>query len=298
MLRKALQEEQNDAVPDNATPSPAPPAPPAPPARYQGDFLAWNGGCVLIGGSPGAGPPIAPHSHYAIQLALAAPSGLRAQFGRNAPWVQCAAALFPSRATHTIDLSGSDWSAVIFIEPDTVAGRALTSQLGGKCQTIDAARMAPALATLQSAWRDEPDPDAVQAACTALVSQLARTEHREVSDPRIVEVVEYIRKRVDQSIRLEDVAQHVHLSPSRFRHLFVEQTGMPLRTYVLWRRLLFVWERLMAGETLSAAAHTAGFSDSAHLSRTARNMFGLPPSAMQMSGPLSARLREPRRHFG
>ena len=50
----------------------------------------------------------------------------------------------------------------------------------------------------------------------------------------------------------------------------------------------------MNGDTLSSAAHAAGFADSAHLSRTARTMFGLPPSVLQMSGPLSARARELR----
>jgi AraC-like DNA-binding protein len=67
---------------------------------------------------------------------------------------------------------------------------------------------------------------------------------------------------------------------------------MPLRTYLLWRRLLHVWTLLMEGQTLSAAAHAAGFADAAHLSRTARTMFGLPPSLLQMAGPLSARARD------
>jgi AraC family transcriptional regulator len=67
---------------------------------------------------------------------------------------------------------------------------------------------------------------------------------------------------------------------------------MPLRTYLLWRRLLHVWTLLMGGETLSAAAHAAGFADAAHLSRTARTMFGLPPSLLRMSGPLSTRARD------
>jgi AraC family transcriptional regulator len=47
----------------------------------------------------------------------------------------------------------------------------------------------------------------------------------------------------------------------------------------------------MDGQTLSAAAHAAGFADSAHLSRTARTMFGLPPSLLQMRGPLGERAR-------
>jgi AraC-like DNA-binding protein len=73
---------------------------------------------------------------------------------------------------------------------------------------------------------------------------------------------------------------------------------MPLRTYLLWRRLLHVWALLMDGETLSSAAHAAGFADSAHLSRTSRTMFGLPPSAMQMAGPLSSRPRAAQHHLG
>ena len=69
------------------------------------------------------------------------------------------------------------------------------------------------------------------------------------------------------------------LSPGRFRHLFAAQTGMGLRPYILWRRLLRVWELAMSGESFSAAAHAAGFADSAHLTRTSRRMFGVPPSA-------------------
>jgi AraC-like DNA-binding protein len=61
---------------------------------------------------------------------------------------------------------------------------------------------------------------------------------------------------------------------------------MALRPYTLWRRFLRVWELLMAGESLSSAAHAAGFADAAHLTRTSRRMFGFPPSAMKMGGPL------------
>ncbi|MBF6447880.1 helix-turn-helix domain-containing protein [Nocardia elegans] len=38
--------------------------------------------------------------------------------------------------------------------------------------------------------------------------------------------------------------------------------------------------RTAAGDDVTAAAHAAGFADSAHLSRTCRATFGLPPSAL------------------
>ncbi|HSW20831.1 MAG TPA: AraC family transcriptional regulator [Ramlibacter sp.] len=265
--------------------------------RYKGDFVAWPGGCGFIG-EGGGGGPIAPHSHYAIQLVMGAPTGLRVQFGRHGEWQTCAAALVPSRATHSIDVNACDMSAVLFIEPETPEGRALSARLQGKLELLDADTMGAAASRLDLAWRREKSYDAVSAVCHQLVQDLSGATFRQPSDPRVIAAVEYIRERVDQSVSLAELATAANLSPSRFRHLFVEQTGMPLRTYVLWRRLLHVWALLMRGETLSAAAHAAGFADSAHLSRTARTMFGLAPSALQMKGPLGERIRQLEHHLG
>ena len=259
-------------------------------SRYSGDFVAWTGVCGFIGDG-GVGAPISPHAHYAIQLAIGAPAGLRVQFGRQGPWQSCAAALVPSRAIHTIDVSDCATSVVLFIEPETPEGKALSARLQGGLELLDADSIAVDAMRLERAWRIEQSYDAVQAVCMQVVRNLAGTTAREPSDPRVLAAVDYIRQKVDQPVSLPEVARAAKLSPGRFRHLFVEETGMPLRTYVLWRRLLHVWTLLMQGESLSAAAHAAGFADSAHLSRTARTMFGLPPSVLQMRGPLSKRAR-------
>jgi AraC family transcriptional regulator len=258
--------------------------------RYRGDFVAWSGVCGFIG-EGGGGAPIAPHSHYAIQLAIGSPSGLRVQLGRHGEWQSCVAALVPSRATHTIDVRDCEMSAVLFIEPETPEGKALAARLQGGLELLDAAAASVAANRLERAWRVEGSYEAVKGVCMQLIRELSGTVPREPSDPRVLAAIDFIRQRVDQPVSLPEVAKAANLSPERFRHLFVEETGMPLRTYVLWRRLLHVWTLLMSGETLSAAAHSAGFADSAHLSRTARTMFGLPPSILQMNGPLSARVQ-------
>jgi AraC-like DNA-binding protein len=103
-----------------------------------------------------------------------------------------------------------------------------------------------------------------------------------VTDVRITRAVAFINANLDGTITLDAVAADVFLSPSRFRHLFVEQTGMGLRPYVLWRRFLRAWELLTAGESVSTAAHAAGFADSAHFARTSRQMFGFPPSLLEV----------------
>ncbi|MEO8307830.1 MAG: helix-turn-helix transcriptional regulator [Pseudomonadota bacterium] len=71
-----------------------------------------------------------------------------------------------------------------------------------------------------------------------------------------------------------------HLSPSRFRHLFVAQTGVSFRGYILWARVGSAVGAAMGGLSWTEAAQAWGFADSAHLSRTCRRMFGIAPTML------------------
>jgi AraC-like DNA-binding protein len=84
----------------------------------------------------------------------------------------------------------------------------------------------------------------------------------------------------------EKVAAEVFLSPSRFAHLFAQEVGLPFRRYVLWRKLSRALQLIGRGQSLSSAAHGSGFSDSAHLTRTFHQMFGLAPTVMLGGGEL------------
>jgi AraC-like DNA-binding protein len=55
---------------------------------------------------------------------------------------------------------------------------------------------------------------------------------------------------------------------------------MPLRPYLRWLRLQQALSGIARGANLTEAAHAAGFSDSAHLSRSFRSTFGIAPSAL------------------
>jgi transcriptional regulator GlxA family with amidase domain len=99
-------------------------------------------------------------------------------------------------------------------------------------------------------------------------------------DPRITAALAWMRARLGSQIRLEDVAAAVHLSPGRFRHLFVQQTGTSLRAWLLWARVDRAVQAAFSGRSLTEAAHEAGFSDAAHLTRTCRRVFGLAPSML------------------
>ncbi|MBK6705703.1 MAG: helix-turn-helix transcriptional regulator [Caulobacteraceae bacterium] len=102
-------------------------------------------------------------------------------------------------------------------------------------------------------------------------------------DARIRRVIAWAADQLDGRVSLDDAIAIAGISASRLRHLFVEQTGLPFKTYLLWLRLTRAVERIAAGVSITEAAHDAGFSDSAHLSRTFRRMFGVAPAALKMS---------------
>ena len=96
-------------------------------------------------------------------------------------------------------------------------------------------------------------------------------------DSRIVRALTAIDGSLDGKINQQDIAREAGLSTSRFAEMFRQATGLPLRRYVLWRRLNVAVMAIGRDETATAAAHRAGFADSAHFSRNVRETFGVSP---------------------
>lgn len=100
-------------------------------------------------------------------------------------------------------------------------------------------------------------------------------------DERVRRIVAYIKSNLShQNIDLDTLASEACLSPSRLTHLFKIQIGIALRPYILWCRIQAAVKAVLTGMNLTQAAHQAGFADSAHLSRTFADMFGVNPSAV------------------
>lgn len=75
--------------------------------------------------------------------------------------------------------------------------------------------------------------------------------------------------------RAKQVASWLAISESRFLHLVKQELGVAWRPYLLWRRLICSVQAIKSGKSMTEAAHLAGFSDSAHLSRTIKRIFGM-----------------------
>ncbi len=97
-------------------------------------------------------------------------------------------------------------------------------------------------------------------------------------DERIQKIAQKLRTELPDSIRMKEIGRGFSISEDRLMRLFKEQLGIPLRRYLLWVRLLKATQTLKNGANLTEAAHAAGFSDSAHFTRTFKENFGFVPS--------------------
>lgn len=75
-----------------------------------------------------------------------------------------------------------------------------------------------------------------------------------------------------------DLAGRLGLERTQALRAFKKYTGQTFRGFKRWTGLQVAARKMVLGESVGTAALDAGFADTAHLSRTFRQLFGLTPS--------------------
>ncbi|WP_083870807.1 AraC family transcriptional regulator [Nocardia aobensis] len=233
------------------------------------DPRRWSGSALLLPGVlayTGAIGPTERHAHHAVQLMVAA-GELRVVDDDGGVHTGNRMGI-PSDTGHAIT-AGAQPALALFVDPESALGSAVENRLGASWADTDV------LAGLDPA---SGDPRAAVSALTRSVGAGAVTPSRH---PGVSAALELLPELIVQGpVRTGALAERVGISTSRLTHVFTDQVGLPLRRYVLWLRVMTAVARTAAGDDVTAAAHAAGFADGAHLSRTCRATFGLPPSAL------------------
>ena len=101
-----------------------------------------------------------------------------------------------------------------------------------------------------------------------------------VTDERIQTAMQFIRVKSTEKVTCQDVADAVHLSQSRFSHLFRKQVGMTFAAYLIYQRILYVYSQTLQDKSITEAALEAGFFSSAHFADVNRRVFGISASSI------------------
>lgn len=111
-------------------------------------------------------------------------------------------------------------------------------------------------------------------------------------DPRIELVAAWLWTHLPVRVDLDHLSALCGLSRSRLAHLFTEQIGISIRSYLLWVKMRKAAELFVQDLSLMEVAHAIGFSDSAHLSRSFRDFFALTPSFLSNKALVRVQLCE------
>jgi AraC family transcriptional regulator len=248
----------------------------------RGRILFWEGASLwtfAVLPAPDAAPSTTDfHAHHAIQVTLSLGGRMNL---RTAAHDVAGDAIVAADEAHIFEAQGK--VALLFVEPESAAGRAIAKShlRDASLSALPGPLVADLVAQLRAA-SDAVNESALETLGRAIVRRLAGGEGAALLDPRVRTVIDHAAAHLDRPVSLATAAKSVGLSPSRFRHLFVEQTGLGFRTYLLWLRIMKAVGLYSNGGSLTEAAHEAGFADSAHFSRTFRRMFGLPAASLRI----------------
>jgi AraC-like DNA-binding protein/quercetin dioxygenase-like cupin family protein len=239
--------------------------------------LVWPAAMIVWG----PGFTAAHHSHHCVQLVMVMKGTLRIRSGPKDKWKICGAALIRPDVPHEVDARGSTL-LIGFIDAESELGVALSQTITGDISCVPAKQLA--------LWRSALGANPNQLRVERWVRKHLLNGRRAVRiHPQVSRVIKYLREKLGkgEDFSLKTLAAVSGLSPSRFMHVFTESIGVPLRPYVLWLRLQRGACELMNGATATEAAHIAGFSDAAHLTRTFRRMLGTTPTDLALRKRMS-----------
>lgn len=246
-------------------------------------FTAWNGTLafgpwwLLYSGPIG---PTDMHGHHAFQIVVH--GGTPCIVDANGEAIHGPVAIIEPDRPHAIQ-SPRDHALVVFVEPESRAGLALRDREPVR-ELGPGHLVAEVIAALMPDNWSRAD-EAVRRTLTMAGMSEYLTPLRWWRHPAVDEALLRLPDLVDDGrVDVSDLAATIGVSTSRLTHVFSTEVGIPLRSYARWLRLVRATECLADGATITEAAHAARFADAAHFSRSFKEMFGLAPSEVMLSG--------------
>lgn len=254
-------------------------------SNWSGTVLVWDEQAIFLGLAADASL----HESPAIKVCIALDGNFRLRTNENEDWTDYDSAIIAAGQPHAID-GRRNKMAMLLLAPETGLARPLAQTISDKGITRLPLESVDAIRALFSNF-DETAQESLDNICFQIIHAISPKDETLPIDSRVSQSIEAIRSSCEEGISVRDIAADVELSESRFSHLFTENVRIPVRRYLLWLRVRDAMHLLARGMSLTEIAHEAGFSDSAHLTRTFRGMLGIAPSALTKESSLISFLK-------
>lgn len=242
----------------------------------KGKVFLWNDRNLYVG--PGVTSDV--QVSYCVKLYIATRGSFDIR-SADGQWQTYQSALVPIGTTHEMRSNGSQVVSLRWA-PHTVTAQKLMTALRRNKVSIPPVELVKIIlprlrVCLDNGCRSE---DAIQLFDNAEY-WAEKLDGFQDFDPRILDVLQHVRCEPEHFRTAAEAARSVNLSLGRFVHLFLAQTGIAFRRYLLGQRLQRSFPMLSGRASLTEVAHQSGFADAAHFSRTARMFLGCSPTMLR-----------------
>lgn len=213
------------------------------------------------------------HRHHAIQITFGIEKKFDLELGGKL--IQSRAIIINSDIEHKL-VGKNDKQVLLLIEPESLYGVAIRNTIESKLSVLNSDHTFPPIFYKKLKTLVLSEHVYIKEVLNLIFSYLdiSASTTREL-DERLRSVVKLIEKNDQRKMTIGELADHVSLSESRLQHLFKDQVGISIKRYLLWKKMMDGIRIIASNNNFTFSAHEAGFSDSSHMSRTCKEMFGL-----------------------
>ncbi|MCD2346163.1 helix-turn-helix transcriptional regulator [Clostridium guangxiense] len=213
------------------------------------------------------------HKHWMLQIFLNCEDNLNIEV--DGKLINCNAALVNMNTVHTFNVEGKIHFTML-LDPTTQLGRLMRRRLKEKSFYVFPHKEAT---VMQQNLKNV----LLKRGKEALMFFVKSIDYKFAScniisfDERIEEVLNLLNDYSceDEFHQIKYLSQKMHISESYLAHLFKKETGIPLKSYIVLRKLQRAYELIFNGENITTAALNAGFDSSSHLAYTNKMMTGM-----------------------
>lgn len=207
------------------------------------------------------------HCHKAAHIIISPEGNLRVM--AEGYEKQCRGVMIPSGMSHMVKTCGG--SVLVFLyDCTTDAARQIR-----EIQDIPE-ECCERIADGYEVFKQEETADNYYRFESFMLMQLGiRASNTSVIEERIRSAIQYIRFMSSAELTCKKAADAAGLSQGRFSHLFKKQVGMSFASYLIYQRIMHVYEAMFRGKSITEAALEAGFSSSSHFADVNRRVFGI-----------------------
>jgi AraC-like DNA-binding protein len=241
---------------------------------YTSTFYMWNGVAAFFYSSHRTSF----HSHNTMQLVLDTQTDFRFKV-KGGNWKTYKSLIIKENVIHQLDTNDSV-QLIIYLDAETRIAQAIKSKYLAEDEIypldVNIFHFVNSNELQQALLNTEPA--LLEILINRILGILSLEIGNTIADERILIIEQAISTTHPEEITIKSLADKACLSESRLRSLFKEVTGVSLYRYMLWNKIRYATNQIMAGYTVNDAAIDAGFTDSSHFHKMMVQMFGISPS--------------------